>query len=142
METRVLFVSPRPEDALCLSNMLLSLPLRFDHVRTFEQARKKLLKHRYRAVLTEAALTDGTWLDVLGLARQTKPQTEVIVTDPFADAREWAEVLTQGGYDMIAQPFYEVEVRRILSNVCTRLGPEAGLYNKQPAAQASARWTG
>ncbi|MFB3825850.1 MAG: response regulator [Bryobacteraceae bacterium] len=142
METLVLFVSPRAEDALRLSQMLLSLPFRFDHVLTLEQARKKLSKHLYSAVLTEAALPDGTWLDVLRLARRKSPRTEVIVTDPFADAREWAEVLNRGGYDMIAQPFHEAEVRRILSNVCTRLGPEADLYRKEPAAQASARWAG
>ncbi len=142
METRVLFVSPHQEDALRLSKMLLSLPFRFDHVHTLEQARKKISKYRYRAVLTEAALPDGAWHDVLRLARRTSPQTEVIVTDPFADDREWAEVLNHGGYDMIVQPFYESEVRRILSNVCARLAPQADVYRKQPAAQAGARQAG
>jgi hypothetical protein len=44
----------------------------------------------------------------------------VIVTDPQADARFWAEALNVGAYDLLAQPFYEPEVRRILFNVCTR----------------------
>ena len=46
----------------------------------------------------------------------------MIVTDPQADARFWAEALNLGAYDLLAQPFYEPEVRRILYNACTRFG--------------------
>jgi 5,10-methylenetetrahydrofolate reductase len=45
---------------------------------------------------------------------------EVIVTDPQADARFWAEALNLGAYDLLTQPFYEPEVRRILYNACSR----------------------
>ena len=57
---------------------------------------------------------------MLDLAREAPERTEVIVTDPQADARFWAEALNVGAYDLLAQPFYEPEVRRILYNVCTR----------------------
>ena len=43
----------------------------------------------------------------------------VIVTDPQADGRLWSEVLNQGGYDLLTQPFYAPEVRRILGNAVT-----------------------
>ena len=32
----------------------------------------------------------------------------------------WAEALNLGAYDLLAQPFYEPEVRRILYNACSR----------------------
>ena len=67
-------------------------------------------------------MPDGKWLDALHLARQYPYGMEVIVTDPQADARFWAEALNMGAYDLLAQPFYEPEVRRILYNACSRTG--------------------
>jgi DNA-binding NtrC family response regulator len=71
-------------------------------------------------VLTESALPDGAWLDVLELAHEATPEPNVIVTRPGVDSRTWCEVLNLGGYDMLAQPFSEPEVRRVLSNACAR----------------------
>jgi len=120
MRSRILFVSGHPDDARRLSRMLHSLPLTVDHVETLQQAHAKLQQEDYGVILTEAALPDGNWPDALDLARQCQQGLEVIVTDAHADARFWAEVLNLGGYDMLAQPFYEPEVRRILYNACSR----------------------
>ncbi|MDE3168319.1 MAG: response regulator [Acidobacteriota bacterium] len=92
------------------------------YVETLQQARAKLRQEGYDVILTEAALPDGRWLDVLHLARENPHEVEVIVTDPQADARFWAEALNLGAYDLLAQPFYEPEVRRILYNACSRQG--------------------
>jgi DNA-binding NtrC family response regulator len=122
MRSRVLFVSGHPDDARRLSRMLHSLPITVDHVETLQQAHAKLQQDDYGVILTEAALPDGTWPDALHLARQCSQEPEVIVTDPQADARFWAEALNLGAYDLLAQPFYEPEVRRILYNACSRIG--------------------
>jgi DNA-binding NtrC family response regulator len=116
----VLFVSPRREDATTLSSMLGSLSVPIEHVADLAQARARIRADRYPVILTEANLNDGTWLDVLDLARRVTPRSEVIVTDAAADARFWAEVLNMGAYDLIAQPFATGEVQRILSNACSR----------------------
>jgi DNA-binding NtrC family response regulator len=100
--------------------MLHQLPLALDHVPTLLQARTSLTHQEYDVILTEATLPDGKWLDVLHLVRESTQDTEVIVTDPAADAHFWAEALNLGAYDLLAQPFYEPEVRRILSNACSR----------------------
>jgi two-component system response regulator PilR (NtrC family) len=99
--------------------MLHALPLAIEHVGTLEDARDRLNRNDYDVILTEAALPDGRWLDVLHLAREYPRELEVIVTDPQADARLWAEALNLGAYDLLAQPFYEPEVRRILGNACS-----------------------
>jgi DNA-binding NtrC family response regulator len=88
------------------------------HAGSLASARANLRANRYAVVLTESALPDGGWLEVLDLVRETAP---VIVTCAVVDHRFWAEVLNRGGYDMLAQPFSENEVRRVLSNVCTRI---------------------
>ena len=83
----------------------------------------------YDVILTESALPDGNWLDVLHLVREQPRDIEVIVTDQQADARFWAEALNMGAYDLIAQPFFEPEVQRIFYNACTRSD-----YQRQPVA--------
>ena len=100
--------------------MLHRLPMVLRHVETLQQARTKLQLEEYSVILTEAALPDGRWLDVLRLARECPQALEVVVTDPQADSRLWAEALNLGVYDLLAQPFYEPEVRRILYNACSR----------------------
>jgi DNA-binding NtrC family response regulator len=96
-----------------------------EHVATLHHARAKLRECEYDIVLTEATLPDGNWLDVLHLVRASPQELEVIVTDPQADSRLWSEALNRGAYDLIAQPFYEPEVQRILANACSRRGERA-----------------
>jgi two-component system response regulator PilR (NtrC family) len=120
MRSRILFVSGRRDDARRLSQMLHGLPLVLNHVDTLQQAHAKLRQEDYDVVLTAAALTDGNWLDAMHLARECPHSLQVIVTDPLADARFWAAALNMGAYDVLAQPFYEPEVRRILYNACSR----------------------
>jgi DNA-binding NtrC family response regulator len=120
MRSRILSISGHPEDARKLSEMLHALPLILDHAGSVRQARAQLQVQAYDAVLTEAALSDGNWLDVLHLVRESPREMAVIVTDPKADTRLWAEVLNLGAYDLLTQPFDETEVRRILSNACSR----------------------
>lgn len=119
MRSRILFISGRLEDARRITQMVQALPLAVEHVPSLQHARNKLREFEYDIVLTEAALPDGNWLDVLHLVRTCPQDLEVIITDPHADARLWSEALNRGAYDLIAQPFYEPEVRRILYNACS-----------------------
>ena len=125
MCSRVLFISGRRSDARLLSGMLHELPLTLNHVPSLRQARTNLYLEEYDVILTEAALPDGKWLDVLHLVRESPQETQVIITDPQADAQFWSEALNLGAYDLLAQPFYEPEVRRILSNACSRALPQS-----------------
>ena len=127
MRSGILFISGNPEDARHLTQMLRSLPLALDHAGTLHHARAKLQQEDYAVVLTEAALPDGNWVDVLHLVRECPRELEVIVTDRHADARFWAEALNLGAYDVLAQPLYEPEVRRILSYACTHSSRERQL---------------
>jgi DNA-binding NtrC family response regulator len=120
MRREVLFISPSREDATVLSQILRSVSTSLDHVADLKHARAIMQGEPYQVILTEANLPDGTWRDVLELARKTEPAPDVIVTDASADARFWAEALNLGAYDLIAQPFATAEVQRILANACSR----------------------
>jgi len=125
MRSRILFISGHRDDARNLSQMLQDLPLVLDHVGNMEQARTRLRQDDYDVILTEANLPDGSFMDVLRLARGCPRELEVIVTDPQADARLWSIALNLGVYDLLTQPFYQPEVRRILYNACWRPPYEA-----------------
>ena len=60
-------------------------------------------------VICEKSLPDGEWKDLLGKTPR------LIVTSHAADEALWAEVLNLGGYDVLAQPFDEQEVRRVVT---------------------------
>ena len=120
MGSGILFVSPHSDDATVVSRMLGSLSVSIEHVADVKQARVKMQSGTYEVILTAANLSDGTWLDVLDVARRVAPHAEVIVTEREADARFWAEALNLGAYDLIAQPFASGEVQRILGNACSR----------------------
>jgi len=120
MKSRLLCISGHRNDVRELSHMLRGLPVALEHVETLAQARAKLSSSEYDVVLTESSFPGGNWLDVLHLVRELPREIRVVVTDPHADARFWAEALNLGAYDLVTQPFDEHEVQRILYNACTR----------------------
>ena len=118
MESGVLFVSPYQQDARSLARMLDAVALPLVHALTVNEAASRLETENVQVVLSEATLEDGNWLDVLQLARRL--EMEVVVTDAWADARFWAEAISKGAYDLLAQPFHETEVRRVLASASMR----------------------
>src|SRR5262249_36513983 len=118
MRSWVLFVSGHRNDVLQLTRMLRGLHVLVDHASNVKQACNKLHQRYFEAVLTEAQLSDCSWKDILNATSESP--TQVIVTDPQGDARLWCEALNLGAFDLLPQPFYEPEVRRIVLNVCSR----------------------
>jgi len=118
MDSVVLFVSPYLKDAQSLSQMLDEASVNLVHATCLREAAVELANRRFPVILTEANLEDGNWQDVLSLARPAG--SELVVTNPWADARFWAEAINLGAYDMLAQPFHGTEVRRVLSSASSR----------------------
>ena len=116
MESGVLFVSPYQQDADSLAQMLDGIGL--VHALNLNEAASKMETEKFQVVLSEAKLEDGNWLDILQLANAVG--MELVVTDPWADARFWAEAISRGAYDLLAQPFHGTEVRRVLSSASSR----------------------
>jgi len=105
MKNAVLFVSPSFEDARTLAPMLAAVDIPFSHVTDLAHAKKLLESQPFGAVLTEAALSDGSWKDVVGVVGRIKRRVAVVVTDLLADARFWVDVLECGAYDLLPKPF-------------------------------------
>lgn len=135
MSGNVLFISPRHADAGALAEMLATTPLTLDHSPDIREARDKLLRGSYDAILAEAQLPDGTWKDLLDLTSEVDAFPALVVTSRLADDRLWADVLSLGVYDFLAQPFDADEVRRILFNACAQGLTPAGKTKAASAAR-------
>ena len=76
---------------------------------SFEAACEYLSGGVSPVVICDRSLPDGDWKDLLDKTPR------LIVTSCVADEVLWAEVLNLGGYDVLAQPFDELEVRRVVA---------------------------
>jgi DNA-binding response OmpR family regulator len=81
----------------------------------YQEATLQLRNARIALVFCECSLLDGTWKDVLGAISQLDEPPLLVVTAKLADDFLWSEVLNLGGYDVIAKPFIEEEVRHVLA---------------------------
>jgi DNA-binding NtrC family response regulator len=118
MDSHVLFISPNSNHAETISRMMEAASVECEHVSNYRDARSRLARNAYGAVLTEADLPDGNWKDIVRLALDLPAQPAVVVTRPGADDRFWGEVLNLGCYDLLVQPFDAREVQRILLLAC------------------------
>jgi DNA-binding NtrC family response regulator len=100
--------------------MLRSAGIHCEHVLDCAEARHRLERSSWDAVLTEASLSDGDWKAILACAFRLNYSPPVVVTHCAADDRLWAEALNLGCYDVLAQPFDTREVQRILHLACSQ----------------------
>jgi DNA-binding NtrC family response regulator len=116
MSQILLSVSPCGEDHNALRRILSSTRWQIAAVNTCRRA-ISLLGHTHVSVIVcEHELPDGTWQDILSLFADSRMPPRVIVTSKVANEHLWAEVLNLGGYDVLAKPFREQEVRHVLTS--------------------------
>jgi DNA-binding response OmpR family regulator len=85
-------------------------------------------------VFCEHSLPDGSWRLVLDQAANSPVPPLVVVTSRLADDHLWAEVLNLGGFDVLAKPFNEREVRHVMTSaVSHRAHPSARVRTAETA---------
>jgi len=73
-----------------------------------------LSTRRASVIVCHCSFADGSWKDILEYISPLPDSPRLIVSSETADEFLWAEVLNLGGYDVLSQPFWEVEVVRTL----------------------------
>ncbi len=119
----VLSVSPTPDDHTWLRHIFSKSgwseytvsQWNLTTSRTLESAMATLQRSTIPIVLCEADLMGGTWREMLEESRHLSSPPLLIVTSRLADEHLWAEALNLGAYDVLAKPFDENEVVRIVS---------------------------
>jgi DNA-binding NtrC family response regulator len=105
---------------------------------------RRLLETRppLRVVVTDTTLPDGDWRRVLEIVeRESLPKIEVVVVcSCLGDPKLWLDVLEQGGYDVLVEPYQREEVRRIVEAAASK--SHAGPQSKSHKRRAARGWTG
>jgi DNA-binding NtrC family response regulator len=95
--------------------MLDDASLKVAHARRLKDAAKQVGNRTLSGRCDRSQLLeDGNGLDLFQRTRSLG--TELVVTDPWADGRRWPEAINLGVYDLLAQPFHETEVRRLIAS--------------------------
>src|SRR5439155_15577134 len=87
-----------------------------------------------QVVMNDAVLNDGDLLRVLAIVAQERRKNEVVFCSRLCDPKLWLDVLEEGGYDVLVDPFEHEEVRRIVEAAAARsyLGSPALAINQRP----------
>src|SRR5262245_29755856 len=108
-------VSPFDNDRNILRDIFSHTNWKLLEASTCQEAAVILRSGRVPVVLSERTLPDGKWQDILSSANDTDNPPCLIVSSHLADERLWAEVLNEGGYDLLPKPFESQEVTRVIS---------------------------
>lgn len=95
--------------------------------------------HPPHLVFTDTEFTNGTWEDVLSLARKCEPAVNVIVISRTVDVSLYIQVLERGAYDFIVPPFELAEVDHVIRNGMASVRHRRELARENPAAVAGRR---
>jgi DNA-binding NtrC family response regulator len=121
----ILTLSPYSEDSDFLSRLFSALDRPTFSAVSLADGMRVLSNHPVAVVITDVALEDATWSDVLDAVTHLETPPLLIVTSRHADEALWAEVLNVGGYDLLMKPFDVDEVSRTVSMAALRWNLEA-----------------
>jgi DNA-binding NtrC family response regulator len=109
------------ERRLPLLDVLQSCDIEVLPVCNCDEARRMLeIEPLVQVVVTEARFRDGDWRRVFEIVERGRRRIEVAVCSRMGDPRLWLDVLEQGGYDVLVEPFEHEEVRRIVEAAAAR----------------------
>ena len=78
------------------------------------------IQPQVQVVLTDAALPDGDWREVLQIVAQAGINIEVVVCSRLGDHKLSMDVLEHGAYDVLVEPYECEEVRRIVETAADK----------------------
>jgi len=90
-------------------------------------------------VMFDCDITSGTWEEMLDHISLLPDPPLLIVTSRLADERLWAEALNLGAWDVLARPFDENEVSRIVSVAGQHWQDRHGVHIRRTKQRKSAK---
>ena len=96
-------------------------------------------QQQFQVVLTDAALPDGDWRRVLEIVERRRRKIQVVVCSRLGDPKLWLDVLEEGGYDVLVEPYRREEIQRIVKSAAARShmrSPARATSDKPKAARA------
>ncbi len=110
-----LIVSNGEQVTLALRKVLYEAGLHVRLAGSCSEAREILTRSNAPAVMfSDTLLPDGTWLDILDLAKETEHEVPVIVISHLVDISLYLKALDECAADFIVSPFYHQDITHIL----------------------------
>jgi DNA-binding NtrC family response regulator len=114
-EILALLVFAEPESSKGLKEELQLQSVRTCQVHTCTEAKVFINQEaKPDIIFSDTAVPDGTWADVLRMARKEHPKAEVVVVSRFPDTKLYIDVMERGGFDFMAPPFSRTEVAHVV----------------------------
>jgi DNA-binding NtrC family response regulator len=110
-----LVINAQSEERRALREIFAHAHWKWNSVPSIQKALKWLARRGSpQVMLCDRDLPDGTWLKLFDRTESLPRAPKFIVSSRLADEYLWAEVLNLGGHDVLATPFDEREVSRVV----------------------------
>ena len=81
---------------------------------------RRMLEAQVQVVLTDRVLPDEDWRVVFEIVSQGRANVQVVVRSRLGDHTLLIDVLEQGAYDVLVEPYQREEVRQVLEAAAAR----------------------
>jgi DNA-binding NtrC family response regulator len=139
--TQILVASSELENRRALAGILTKEGYDTICVSRVSECQEALSAQNVTLVFCDRRLSDGTYRDVLGLARGSKQNVRVVVTSRLADWDEYLEALHHGAFDLIASPCQPTDVLWAIIQARREDHERSGFVSPSKARAASAGQT-
>lgn len=112
-----LLVFAEPDSSKTLERALQQQSIKTRQVRTCTEAKEVIEREkRPDVIFSEVSVPDGTWADVVKMARKETGTAEVIVVSRLPDTKLYMDVMERGGFDFIAPPYSETDLAHVVES--------------------------
>jgi PleD family two-component response regulator len=115
-DVSALLVGEYESDRFLVHEVFKKLGWKLFEARDRRRAMQYLKRNPVQVVIAKTDVPNWSWRGVLTDLRSLAKPPQLIVTSLTADESLWAEVLNVGGYDVMAQPFEQYEVERVVAS--------------------------
>ncbi|MBK9166432.1 MAG: hypothetical protein IPM24_03090 [Bryobacterales bacterium] len=110
-----MLINPAEEDHSALRRIFARTKWELFSSYSCEEACRVLHTRRISVLVTEKDLPDGDWRSMLAASARYPAAPKVVVTYRFSEVHLLRDIIEGGAYDILAKPFRDVEVTRVIS---------------------------
>ena len=120
----ILAVSPALEDLDILDLLSARHGWQMKPARSLREAFRLLSERTFDIVLCDSNPPGHPWQEIMSRLARVSRGAAIVLIAPAKDDLLWLEVLSRGGFDVLARPLGEQALRRVMDAavLCDRLG--------------------
>ena len=112
--TQVLVIDDEPIVCERIKSSLEKYGLDIETISESQKAIKRIVEKKFHIVVTDLKMKGLDGIEILKLAKELNPETQVIIITGFATVEKAREALKIGAYDFIPKPFKLTQLRDLI----------------------------